>query len=247
MYNANRGTQRGQALLEKSLQRNGAGRSILLDRHGNIIAGNKTVEAAMSVGLENVVVVQTTGNQVVAVQRMDLDLNEDGGRARQMATEDNRIAELNLEWDLEVLVAQSAEGIQLPGLFNDLEMQEVHAQLANSTAFLNDFATLAAPEESKTATTPQTPAASDTPGEEAAPKPAPAASANDTGEDEGEGVVTDANTAPAPTVEAVKLLFLMPSTLRDQVTKRLNDVKNEHKYPTLAHALCHVLEIPYEG
>jgi hypothetical protein len=39
--NANRGTVRGRALLEDSLRRYGAGRSILADKHGNIIAGNK--------------------------------------------------------------------------------------------------------------------------------------------------------------------------------------------------------------
>jgi hypothetical protein len=48
--NANRGTPRGRAVLDKSLQELGAGRSILVDRNGRIIAGNKTHEAAAGAG-----------------------------------------------------------------------------------------------------------------------------------------------------------------------------------------------------
>src|SRR5262249_1731759 len=40
--NANRGTDRGRDALERSLREYGAGRAILIDRHGRIIAGNKT-------------------------------------------------------------------------------------------------------------------------------------------------------------------------------------------------------------
>ena len=39
--NANRGTQRGLKALTDSLQKYGAGRSILVDKDGNVIAGNK--------------------------------------------------------------------------------------------------------------------------------------------------------------------------------------------------------------
>ena len=43
-HNANRGTDRGRAALAQSLRDHGAGRAVLIDRHGRIIAGNKTVE-----------------------------------------------------------------------------------------------------------------------------------------------------------------------------------------------------------
>jgi hypothetical protein len=72
------------AMIENSLRNFGAGRSIVLDKHGNIIAGNKTVENAGAIGLEDVIVVQTDGTKLVAVQRMDLDLakGERGKRIR---------------------------------------------------------------------------------------------------------------------------------------------------------------------
>jgi hypothetical protein len=46
--NANRGTPRGRAVLDKSLQELGAGRSILVDRRGRIIAGNKAHGTAVA-------------------------------------------------------------------------------------------------------------------------------------------------------------------------------------------------------
>ena len=39
--NANKGTPRGQWMLEKSIEETGLGRSILADKHGNIIDINR--------------------------------------------------------------------------------------------------------------------------------------------------------------------------------------------------------------
>ena len=70
--NANKGTERGAVQLENSLRDYGAGRSILVDKHGVVIAGNKTLEQAASLGLE-VETIRTDGNKLVVVQREDLD------------------------------------------------------------------------------------------------------------------------------------------------------------------------------
>ena len=48
--NANLGTDRGRDALAHSLQTYGAGRAVLIDRHGVIIAGNKTAEQAKVIG-----------------------------------------------------------------------------------------------------------------------------------------------------------------------------------------------------
>jgi hypothetical protein len=106
--NANKGTERGQQMIENSLRNFGAGRSILLDKHGAIIAGNKTVENAGGIGLEDVIVVQTDGTKLVAVQRMDLDLATDE-RAKGLAIADNRAGQVLLEWDGEVLASLAGE------------------------------------------------------------------------------------------------------------------------------------------
>src|ERR1700733_5030787 len=74
--NANKGTARGRAMIEASLRSYGAGRSILIDKkNGKIIAGNKTAENAGAAGIEDVLIVQTDGTKLIAVQRMDLDLS----------------------------------------------------------------------------------------------------------------------------------------------------------------------------
>ncbi len=64
--NANKGTKRGRELLEQSLEKYGAGRSVLVDRHNRVIAGNKTVEAARAAGLASITVIETDGTSLVA-------------------------------------------------------------------------------------------------------------------------------------------------------------------------------------
>jgi hypothetical protein len=103
--NANKGSERGSGLIEKSLEQFGAGRSILVDKHGRVIAGNKTLEGWAGLGTERIRVVQTTGHELVVVQRTDLDL-EKGGKARQLAIVDNRAGQLSLTWDADVLLSQ---------------------------------------------------------------------------------------------------------------------------------------------
>lgn len=69
--NANKGTERGRELLEQSFGKYGAGRSVLVDRHNRVIAGNKTVEPAAAAGMKSIAVIETDGNCLVAVQRGD--------------------------------------------------------------------------------------------------------------------------------------------------------------------------------
>lgn len=75
-HNANKGGERGTYMIRRSLERLGAGRSILVDKNGKVIAGNKTLESAGDVGIDDVILVRTRGNQLVAVMREDLDLDD---------------------------------------------------------------------------------------------------------------------------------------------------------------------------
>lgn len=99
--NFNKHTEFGMSLLEKSLQDHGAGRSILLDKNNNIIAGNGIVEAAENVGLDNVQIVESDGKKLIAVKRTDIDLNSKAGR--EMALADNATASVDLDWDDELI------------------------------------------------------------------------------------------------------------------------------------------------
>lgn len=103
--NANKGTERGHKLLEQSVEKFGAARSMVADADGYIPAGNKTREALIAAGIRNAVVVETDGNTPVIVKRTDWKLTEGGNVAREYAYADNRIAEVNLNWDFDVVNA----------------------------------------------------------------------------------------------------------------------------------------------
>jgi DNA modification methylase len=124
--NANRGTDRGRAALERSLREYGAGRAVLIDRHGRIIAGNKTVEQAKRLNIP-LRVVKTDGQHLVAVQRDDLDLATDP-RAKALAIADNRVGELDLEWDVDMLKQLHADGLDLSAFWTDAEFAEIFAE-----------------------------------------------------------------------------------------------------------------------
>lgn len=126
--NANRGTERGRALLEQSLRQYGAGRSVLVDRNGRIIAGNKTLQTAGEIGLEDVIVVQTDGKQIVAVQRMDLDLANDEA-ARMLAYADNRVGQIDLDFDPAQLLADMTAGLPLDDFWRQDELDALLAEI----------------------------------------------------------------------------------------------------------------------
>lgn len=131
--NLNQHTMRGLAVLEDSLRTCGAGRSVLADKHGRLIAGNGTVEVAMGMGIEDhdIIVVPTDGKKLVVVQRTDLDLACDP-EARKLSIADNRSSEVGLQWDGAALAAlyASGEAGDLSGLFRSDEIQALCESVA---------------------------------------------------------------------------------------------------------------------
>jgi hypothetical protein len=144
--NANKGTPRGQQMIEDSLRNYGAGRSILVDKNLRIIAGNKTAENAGSIGMDDVIIVQTDGRKLVAVQRMDLDLETDKA-AKELAVADNRSGQVSLEWDGGVL--QDLD-IDLSKFWTEDELKAVFAELVPAELLTDEDAVPEVPEEPKT-------------------------------------------------------------------------------------------------
>lgn len=135
--NANKGTKRGREALSMSLRDLGAGRSILLDKDGTVIAGNKTLEEAKALGHTKVRIIQTDGTELVAVQRTDLDLATDP-RAKKLAIADNRVSELDLSWDQDVLGAIGEE-IDLKDLFGDASTAAAADGAVPENAYKNQY------------------------------------------------------------------------------------------------------------
>ena len=100
--NFNKGTEFGGHLIEKSLREFGIGRGIVVDKNNRIIAGNKTTENCADIGLDKVVIVETTGDTLVVTKRTDIDIDTPKGRG--MALADNATGAANLEWDKPVMM-----------------------------------------------------------------------------------------------------------------------------------------------
>ena len=129
--NFNKHTEYGMSLLEKSLRENGAGRSILVDKDDNIIAGNGIVEAAINAGISKTRIVEVTGDELVVVKRTDLEL--DSKQGREMALADNATAAADLSWDEECIAAETEKweivpedwGVELPEASDETSEDEI--------------------------------------------------------------------------------------------------------------------------
>jgi hypothetical protein len=126
--NANRGSRRGQRQIAASYKRAGAGRSWLVDKDGQLIAGNHAQQGAIEAGVEDVVEIEVLDPHVqVVVKRPDLDLDGEDDAARMLAWADNRSGQLSLEWDPE-MVAADAQMLVDEGLFRDDEIEALLLQ-----------------------------------------------------------------------------------------------------------------------
>ena len=96
--NARRRTDRSAELIKESLQRYGAARSIVIDENNRILAGNGTIEGAKEAGIDRIRIIETDGDEVIAVRRTGLTEDQKVG----LALADNRTADLS-EWDQEML------------------------------------------------------------------------------------------------------------------------------------------------
>jgi hypothetical protein len=107
---------RNIGMLVDALHQVGAARSIVIDEDNVVLAGNGVLEAASEAGITQVRVVETDGNEVVAVRRKGLDEQQ----KRALAIYDNRTAEL-AEWNDEQLRADAANGLALEPWFSEKE------------------------------------------------------------------------------------------------------------------------------
>lgn len=125
--NANLGSERGSRMLDDSLASVGLGRSIVVDKAGRVIGGNKTQEAAVERGFEDAIVVHTDGDTLVVVQRDDLDLadGDPNNKARRMAYLDNRTSEVSLTWDAQQIAADIEAGMELGYAFSEDELAAI--------------------------------------------------------------------------------------------------------------------------
>lgn len=135
--NANSGSIRGSAVVAESLARYGAGRSILVDKEGRIIAGNTTAQNWEG----EIEVIKSDGRKLVVVQRTDLDLENDK-EARELAHADNRTNQLGYTPNVEIIDKDIVSGHDLEWLWRADEMESLRgASLTTSEEepIINNF------------------------------------------------------------------------------------------------------------
>ena len=106
--NRRRHTTRNLGMVSDALRDVGAARSIVIDEHNVILAGNGVTEAAAEAGITHVHVVEADGTTLIAVRRRGLTPEQ----KRRLALYDNRTAEL-AEWNLDQLRADVDAGLDL--------------------------------------------------------------------------------------------------------------------------------------
>ena len=119
--NARKRTDKSSSLIKESLERYGAARSIVIDEDNRILAGNGTIEGAKAAGIKNVRIIETTGDEIIAVQRIGLTEDEKVG----LALADNRTADLS-EWD-QAMLHQLSEEHDLTPWFDQDDLDELLA------------------------------------------------------------------------------------------------------------------------
>lgn len=132
--NARKHGERNQQTIRSSLEKCGAGRSIVLDGEDCIIAGNGVYQQAQALGLP-VRVIETDGTELIAVKRTDIMTGDD--KRKLLALADNRTAEL-AEWDNEALDKLLCElpPVDLDGI--GFSAAEIDALINDSTGDDND-------------------------------------------------------------------------------------------------------------
>lgn len=92
-------SDKNKELISKSLEECGAGRSILIDNEGEIIAGNGVFESAQALNIP-VKVIETDGTELVVVKRTDLATDDE--RRKRLAVMDNSSSDSS-EFDFNLL------------------------------------------------------------------------------------------------------------------------------------------------
>ncbi|WP_300268409.1 hypothetical protein [Microbacterium sp.] len=147
--NPRRHTPRNIGMIQHMLQLVGPARSIVIDEHNEIIAGNGVVEAAAQAGIEHVREYNRetgelgppppNGEPAILAVRVTGLTDE---QKRQYAVADNRTTDLS-GWDASALQKMLDEDVDLSGLFFDDELGAILETLRDDddddTATPDDF------------------------------------------------------------------------------------------------------------
>ncbi len=125
--NANAHTDEGLELLEVSILEHGWIGAITVAADGETFDGSARLDTIKRVMDVEPIIVKTDGSRPVIVQRTDID-NAESQKAKLLAIAANRIAEVDLNWDKDVLAALS-EDIDLNSFFSEDELDDILSRI----------------------------------------------------------------------------------------------------------------------
>lgn len=135
LSNPNKHNPRGLQVIEDSINYNGAGRSGLASKEDTLLIGNGTWEAMARAGIEDVLEVETNGQEWVIVKRNDL--SKDDARAVSLMVSDNRANQLDYTPDnvilaelLDQLGQEDTKLVQAAG-YNDNDIRDIMNRLSD--------------------------------------------------------------------------------------------------------------------
>lgn len=131
--NLNKHKQRGMGTLEMSMRKLGYVAPMTAAADGEIIDGSARLETSAIVFDDDVLVVHHDGTKPIIMVRDDI-ASADSPEAREISIAANRIAELNLDWDVEQLLADAQSGLDMTGLFEQSELDAMLAELIKPTS-----------------------------------------------------------------------------------------------------------------
>jgi hypothetical protein len=118
-------------MMEQSIREYGFGDSMTVDRDGVVISGGQRLETLADIQMDDPIIVQSDGTRPIIHQRIDLTI--DDPKARALAIAQNRVGQVNLDWDAATLKALSDESLVdldkffFPNELVDLFTEEVAA------------------------------------------------------------------------------------------------------------------------
>ncbi len=134
--NANKHTERGMKALEASMNEVGYTAPMIAAADGEIIAGSARHETAANVFGADVepMIVESDGKRPIVVVRTDIK-NAETREAKRIGLLDNRVQQIDLDFDAEVLAQLYAEDKTLTaGLWSDDELTELLNEAAGVAA-----------------------------------------------------------------------------------------------------------------
>jgi len=125
--NANEHTERGFGLLEKSIQEEGWIGAITVANDNQTFDGSARLEKAQQIYGDDAepIVIESDGTRPIIVKRTDID-TADSEKAKRLAVLANRIQEVDLKWNADVLASIADDGIELSDIgFSEKELEKL--------------------------------------------------------------------------------------------------------------------------